>query len=203
MSFGGPGSKASPPLTTPAHALIESHITPLTFLKKWHIKLGHSRVLMTCPMDFILTLGSLENKEPLAKERALEVEKRKATPTQDKPVCQWSTDRDVQLTACEGPGIGSICYFQVSSLYSFVSAELGWIPEQVWCAAKFRTCQLWSHIEKQKQNTQNTMTPTSQKPIKPMSLFCLGPPWLFIQNSCSQVFKVKVMGRVSGTLGTS
>lgn len=124
MSFGGPGSKASPPLTTPAHAIIEAHITPLTFLKKWHIKLGHTRVLMTYPMDFILTLGSLENKEPLSKERALEVEKRKATLTH-KPVCQWSTDRDVQLTACEGPGIGSICCFQGLLLVFFCLSRAG------------------------------------------------------------------------------
>lgn len=47
---------------------------------------------MTYQMDFIPTLGTLESKEPLAKERALKVEKRKATLRQDKSVCQWSTE---------------------------------------------------------------------------------------------------------------
>lgn len=40
---------------------------------------------MTYQIDFILTLGTLGSTEPLAKERALKVKKRKATLRQDEP----------------------------------------------------------------------------------------------------------------------
>lgn len=40
---------------------------------------------MTYQIDFILTLGTLRSIEPVAKERALKVEKRKKILGQDKP----------------------------------------------------------------------------------------------------------------------
>lgn len=58
----------------PPQAIIEAQFPPLAFLKKWHIKLSHTRMFMTYQIDFILTLRTLRSTEPLAKGRALKVE---------------------------------------------------------------------------------------------------------------------------------
>lgn len=42
-------------------------------------------MLTTYQIDFVLTLGTLGNTEPLTKEKALKIEKREAIPRQGEP----------------------------------------------------------------------------------------------------------------------